>query len=124
MGEVSTDIGTKLLFENGRIRVWEMVLEPGQCVHRHRHLHDHCFVYTTPSLIRVEYDDAAEPVEVELPDGFVQYTEVGRDGLPPHRIQNIGTQPHRQILVELLGPSASVEAQAPESNAEPVVPRG
>ena len=55
VSEVSTDIGTKLLFENGRIR---------------------------------------------------------------------GTQAHRQILVELLGPSASVEAQAPESNAEPVVPRG
>ena len=99
-----------------------MVLEPGEYVHRHRHAYDHCFVYTTPSLIRVEYDDVAAPVEVGLPDGFVQYTEVGRDGLPPHRIQNVGTERHRQILIELLGPSVSEQAQTPQSNAEPVTP--
>jgi hypothetical protein len=122
MSEVSTDIGTKLLFENDRIRVWEMVLQPGEYVHVHRHVYDHCFVYTTPSRIRVEYSDSPVPVEVELPDGFVQYTEVGRDGLPPHRIRNIGPQVHRQILVELVGPSAAEHARTPESNAQPVVP--
>jgi hypothetical protein len=30
MSEPSDRIGTELLFENDRVRVWDMVLEPGE----------------------------------------------------------------------------------------------
>ena len=34
------DVGTKLLFENERIRVWEMRLAPGERSQLHEHHHD------------------------------------------------------------------------------------
>jgi hypothetical protein len=34
----STKVGTKLLFENDRVRVWEMRLKPGESSERHTHL--------------------------------------------------------------------------------------
>jgi len=34
--DISTNIGTELLFENERIRVWSMVLQPGEESPLHR----------------------------------------------------------------------------------------
>ena len=47
--QITTEIGTELLFENDRIRVWQMVLQPGEESPHHRHESDYVFVYTTPS---------------------------------------------------------------------------
>jgi hypothetical protein len=35
-----------------------------------------------------------------------------------HKVRNVGTSEHREVLVELKGPSHSVEAQKPETNEE------
>lgn len=114
LDDVSTDIGTRLLFENGRIRVWDMQLEPDAESPLHRHESDYVFIYTTPSRITA-YLDAAEPTTNEYEDGYVQFTEVG-EGLVPHKIRNSGRQLHRQILVELKGASASSTPQVPADN--------
>jgi hypothetical protein len=110
---ISTDIGTELLFENDRIRVWDMVLQPGEESPHHRHDADYVFVYTTPSRITA-FLEGREPSTSEFGNGFVQYTEVGPG--TTHRIRNSGTVEHRQILVELKGPSAAPTLQTPETN--------
>jgi hypothetical protein len=101
----TTAVGTDVLFENDRIRVWELVLAPGEACEPHRHVHDHVLLYAEPATIRA--DAAGRPVIQHVEDGFVSYRAVGPDGLPPHAITNVAETSSRHFIIELLGPSAS-----------------
>jgi beta-alanine degradation protein BauB len=103
--EASTAVGTEVLFENEQLRVWEMVLDPGETCQMHRHPHDHVLIYAEPATIRAQVDGRAVIQHIE--DGCVSYRAVGPDGLPPHSITNAADGPSRHFIVELLGPSAS-----------------
>ena len=103
--EASTAVGTDVLFENEQIRVWEMVLAPGESCAPHRHMHDHVILYAEPATMRAELD--GRPVVQHVDDGCVSYRAVGSRGLPPHSITNVADRPSRHFIVELLGPSAS-----------------
>jgi len=37
------DVGTKLIFENDRVRVWEFTLAAGESIGAHTHEHDYFF---------------------------------------------------------------------------------
>jgi quercetin dioxygenase-like cupin family protein len=111
--QLSTEIGTELLFENDRIRVWQMVLQPGEESPHHRHQADYVFVYTTPSRMTA-FLEGQEPSTSDFDEGYVQYTEVGPG--TNHHIRNSGTIEHRQILVEIKGPSVAQALQTPENN--------
>ena len=105
-----TDIGTELLFENDVVRVWSMVLEPGEDSPYHVHNLDYLFVYVTPSRIAF-MEKPGEVTEVrDYADGYVSYMSVG-DGIT-HQIRNEAQAVHRQILVEL----KKVRGEAPSSN--------
>ena len=41
---ISEDIGTRLLFENDRVRVWDLALAPGESTGMHRHENDYLYV--------------------------------------------------------------------------------
>jgi hypothetical protein len=111
----SDRVGTEILFENDRVRVWEMVLAPGESSELHRHVHDYLFVYVTPTLLESR-GPATAPYERSFGDGFAQYNVVGTDGLT-HQVRNVGDTPHRQIIVEFLGDSAtSGIALPPQTN--------
>jgi hypothetical protein len=101
----TTGVGTDVLFENDRIRVWEMRLAPGESCEPHRHVHDHILLYAEPATIRGRA--AGQPVIQHVEDGLVSYRAVGPDGLPPHSITNVDDSPSRHFIIELLGPSAS-----------------
>ena len=123
MEAVTRNIGTALLFENDALRVWEMVLEPGESSELHRHDSDYVFVYVTPDNRLVAHLQNGESFAGEYDDGYVQYNVVGAPDNRtrfvhqlPHRLQNVGERTHRQILVELLGKSASREGRESESN--------
>ena len=111
--QVSREVGTELLFENDRIRVWSMTLEPGESSPYHRHEHDYVFVYTTPSRIKSNRPGESDSVR-KVRDGYVQYTEVGA-GIE-HSITNVSDARHHQIIVELMGPSSSANPLPPENN--------
>jgi hypothetical protein len=113
-GEASTAVGTELLFENDRIRVWEMRLDPGETCVPHRHVHDHLILYGEPATIRSQVDGT--PVIQHVEDGLVSYRAVGPDGLPPHTITNVADAPSRHFIIELLGPSAAVAPAAHQHN--------
>jgi hypothetical protein len=103
--EASTAVGTEVLFENERVRVWEMLLDPGETCVAHRHMHDHVILYAEPATIGSQVDAASVIQHVE--DGLVSYRAVGPDGLPPHTITNVADTPSRHFVIELLGPSAA-----------------
>jgi hypothetical protein len=111
------NIGTKLLFENDRIRVWDMVLEPGQACKLHRHSLDYVWVDVTPCKKELLGPYPAGTV-LENDDGFVQYNVVGHGGRDYDTgIRNIGTTTQRQIVVEFVGESVSPVALTPETNS-------
>ena len=110
-GDASRNIGTELLFENDRLRVWNMTLEPGESSEFHRHDYDYVYCYTTPSRIT----STGQPGVVrEYDEHFVQYRTVG-EGVE-HQITNLADIRHNQILVELKGPSASATPDTAEDN--------
>lgn len=65
------DVATKLLFENDRVKVWELDLEPGETSDLHEHHHDYL-------LIQLEGDKIAgifeEDTRGEYLPGVVEAT--------------------------------------------------
>jgi len=108
-------VGTTLLFENGRVRVWELTLAPGSDCEPHRHENDYLMLYPAPAVIGATLDDG-RPVTQHLDAGMVAYREVGAAGLAPHAIRNVGDAPSTHFVIELLGESAAPAAQPPEHN--------
>ena len=115
MNSVSRNVGTKLLFENDRLRVWDMLLEPGQSCELHQHVYDYVFVNIKRAELELN-EPGRDPVGRALDDGFVQYVVVGPQGQGAHLIRNAGESTLRQILVEFVGGSVASQAQEPETN--------
>ena len=97
------DVGTKVLFENDRVRVWELNLEPGESSDVHEHQHDYLLVQIDGDKITGDFEPDTHGtfppglVEGDVAPGNVFYTEKG--GIETAR--NTGTKPYREILIEL-----------------------
>lgn len=118
MSRPSADVGTELLYADDRLRVWDLRLEPGESSGVHRHECDYVIIYVTPdNELESVYSDRP-PVRARYGDGFVAHTVVGRapDGSMTHELRNVGSRPHRHIVIELLGESASETTRAPTDN--------
>ncbi|MFB3092511.1 MAG: hypothetical protein ACE1ZD_04855 [Dehalococcoidia bacterium] len=90
------DVGTKLLLENDRVKIWDLALEPGQSSDWHHHTLDYITVGLTESKMRREYEDGATD-ETTPTVGQHRYAEKHQ----PHVVTNIGSAPHRNILIEI-----------------------
>ena len=42
--EPTTQVGTRVLFENARVRVWDLALAPGESLAKHIHRNDYFFI--------------------------------------------------------------------------------
>jgi quercetin dioxygenase-like cupin family protein len=96
------DVATHFLFENDRVRVWEMRLEPGESSAPHRH--------TLPYLLCVI---EGERIDADLPDGRTLEIPVTPGTVlfvPPGSTEtavNRSAVRFREILIELKGPGPS-----------------
>lgn len=104
MGEerVLGGVGTAVLFENDRVRVWDMRLGPGEESDVHRHDLDYLLVVVSGDRIAAvpEPDSQGkrhEYFEADVVPGTVAYVE--RGGVETAR--NVGRQPYYEIIVEL-----------------------
>lgn len=96
---VSDNVGTKLLFENDRVRVWDLCLAPGESTGKHRHSTDYLYVTVGGGILQgIDADGKPKPVQ-PMSDGEVRFRKV--DGEEIHEAVNIGTDPCRNIVVEL-----------------------
>jgi len=96
------DVATRVLFDNDRVRVWEMVLQPGERSARHRHDHDYMMVFLEGDRIAVEVDPASEGpyrenLTFDVPLGRCVFVE--RGGV--ETAVNCGETRYREILIEL-----------------------
>jgi hypothetical protein len=95
-------VATRLLFENDRVRVWEMDLAPGERSATHRHDLDYV-------LVQIDGDRIAAMPEPDTAGAFRSYVEgdvaagktryIVRGGI--ETAINVGQRRYREILIEL-----------------------
>ena len=90
-------IGTSLLFEDERVRIWEIVLEPGQEAPAHTHLLDYTTVTIEgATLERLNGDGTIDRSEA-VPGRVLRWYQ----STPTHGLRNVGTTRFRNVIVEL-----------------------
>ena len=77
-------IGTEVVFENDRVRVWEMRLAPGEASAVHRHELDYMLVQLEGDRIAAEPEPDTEGafdeyLEADVVPGAVVYIDARRD---------------------------------------------
>jgi quercetin dioxygenase-like cupin family protein len=90
------EVGQKIIFENETIRVWEIVLEPGERQPAHRHDHPYV-VITIEGSSNVIETASGERREVEEATGGVVFRAPGE----VHTLTNVGDRRYVNRLVEL-----------------------
>ena len=96
------DVATRLLFENDRVKIWEMVLEPGADGVLHRHDLDHILVQIDGDRMAVVPDPESKSAYNDYLEADVipgQYFYIERGGIEVAR--NIGKRTYHEILIEL-----------------------
>jgi len=102
MGEV----GTKKLFENERVIVWEMRLAPGEKEQVHRHERDYLMIQISGDRVAADFEPeskgtwaamAGTRLEGEVSNGTVLFAE--RGGV--ESAINVGNEEFYEIIVEL-----------------------
>jgi beta-alanine degradation protein BauB len=96
------DLGTTVVFENERVRVWQVRLAPGEQGPVHRHELDHLLVQVAGDRIAVVPEPDSEGpyrhyLEAEVVPGAVVH--VARGGV--ESAHNVGVQPYLEIVVEI-----------------------
>eukprot|EP00164_Ancoracysta_twista_P000858 GFYU01001130.1.p3 GENE.GFYU01001130.1~~GFYU01001130.1.p3 ORF type:complete len:149 (-),score=56.13 GFYU01001130.1:34-480(-) len=96
---LSTSPGTKKLFENDSVIVWDLCLEPGQESEFHRHRYDNFFVVVTDGALDITYMDKTVK-RFDMKSGEVHFDSLnGEDAC--HSATNPTDKPWRNIVVEL-----------------------
>jgi quercetin dioxygenase-like cupin family protein len=97
--QITSDVGTKLLFENDRVRVWDLRLKPGEQTEFHCHATDYLYVVIGDGKLQTLFPDGTADPPREMHDGDVRFRQV--DGASIHAARNVGSRPWRNIVIEL-----------------------
>jgi quercetin dioxygenase-like cupin family protein len=120
--EPTLDVGTVKLFENDRIRVWDMCVEPGGDTSYHKHVHPYIFLQIGSGLCTTEGVDPATG-EVTA-SGSVStvgaksctWSDSSEENPKIHKLINADAENnYRQILIEFL---EDAPRHSPEEVAE------
>ncbi len=101
--ELASDghVGSQLLFENHRVRVWEIRLVPGQRWHAHQHALDYFWTAITAGRSRQRtYDGTTR--EVSYSPGDTRFYSFGPGESLLHDLENVGDTELVFSTVELL----------------------
>jgi hypothetical protein len=94
------DVGTKLLFENERVRVWSVEVPPGEAFGPHEHRTAYLTVVASPSDIASVMDDGHVELEAEAEVDRVDWYPGGEPRV--HTLENRGSGFYKNFTVELL----------------------
>jgi beta-alanine degradation protein BauB len=103
-------IGTDLIYEDERIRVWRIDLAPGEVAGFHTHELDYTTVVIDGDMVeRPNADGTVDSIPVR-PGQLMRWY----DGPLGHSLKNSGAKPFRNVIVEIKGLPADFEARAGE----------
>jgi beta-alanine degradation protein BauB len=95
------DIGTSVLFENERVRVWEVRLQPGERGPFHLHDREYFWTVVDPGIGRQRSNDGTVKVR-RYDEGDTSYQYNSPDDAMIHDFENAGDDQIRFITVEFL----------------------
>jgi hypothetical protein len=90
-------VGSRVLFENEWVRVWEIEVAPGDTLA----MHHHTLSYVTVSLDEADLEAREDNGTVRRNHrvlGDIQVTDVGKGQI--HELQNVGQTHYRNRLIE------------------------
>jgi mannose-6-phosphate isomerase-like protein (cupin superfamily) len=100
-------VGTLLVAENARGRVWHLTLRPGERLPFHRHVLDYFWTVTSPGGGHgVSHYGDGRIVEVVYLEGETRHLTFAAGDSMIHDLENIGAAPLSFVTVEYL-PSAN-----------------
>lgn len=83
------NVGSRLLSENNRVRVWEIRLAPGERFHAHRHVLDYFWTAVNAGRSRQHTADGTTR-EVSYSAGETRHFTFGAGEFLLHDIENVG----------------------------------
>ncbi|MET0566027.1 MAG: hypothetical protein ABW021_06270 [Acidimicrobiia bacterium] len=95
-------VGTTIWFENDRIRVWEILLQPGERGAFHSHVTNYFWTVVEGSQGLQRFADGTFVVRDYL-IGETKYLEHTPETALIHDLENVGNSTLRFVTVELLG---------------------
>ena len=102
-------VGTNKVFENDKVIVWEMTLEPGESTGIHTHEHEYFFQVVSGSTLETIDSHGASLGEFDFATGSTHYLTLEGEELvygdvrvpAQHEAKNVGSTRYFEILVEL-----------------------
>ena len=94
-------VGTRLLSETDRVRVWEIRLAPGERIGFHRHVLDYFWTAITPGRARSHTQDGSM-VEATYTAGDTRHFVYGKGEYKIHDLENVGDSDLWFTTVEFL----------------------
>ena len=93
-------IGGQVIFEDDRVRMWELVLEPGEASALHRHDHDYYLIVLEGDYVAgvTPPGSPVEPFVGRVPEAG-NIVSVPKGGL--EWAFNVGEKTYREVIVEL-----------------------
>ena len=92
------DIATIPLFENERVKIWNLIVEPGEASPWHLHERDYVTVCLEGGGLTVEFEDGTTTKGATEPGSWVYHDEHH-----VHRVLNHTDRRYKNLLVELKG---------------------
>ena len=92
------DIATTVLFENERVKIWNLVVDPGEASAWHLHPRDYVTVVVEGGGLTVEFEDGTSS-EGSAAGGTWTYHGDHR----VHRVVNHTDTRYKNVLIELKG---------------------
>ena len=102
-------VGTRKVYENDKVSIWEFFLEPGETLERHTHQRDYLFYVIEGSEVEISNAEGSKVMNLRSGETYEFRIERGRQlrvgaEVPPapatHSARNVGTKRYRQLLVE------------------------
>ena len=98
------DIGSEVVFENDRVRIWQLRLAPGERSAVHRHELDHILVQISGDRIAVQPEaDTEGPYKEYFAADLVPGAAIFVPKGGVETAVNVGEEPYLEVLIELKG---------------------
>lgn len=94
-------VGTTLLSEDGRVRVWDIRLKPRERIGFHRHVLDYFWTAVTPGRARSHQADGTT-IETDYTAGETRHESYGLGEFKMHDLENTGDSELVFTTVEFL----------------------
>ncbi|WGV17929.1 hypothetical protein [Fuscovulum ytuae] len=101
-GRSNGRVGSRIVSESDRVRVWLIELQPGERLPFHTHVQDYFWTATTPGRARSRYADG-RVAEVTYDLGDTRHFSFGKGESMTHDLENIGDSVLCFTTVEFFG---------------------